>query len=409
MVHNRDLTRQDLYLVPALRFKQFAQTALVVVVGFFIAFKILTGKPKPDPKPILEPPAVRVDTQVVELGSRSLAIQTQGTVEAAIATRLSSEVMGQVLSLAPSFLEGGFFKQGDVLLTVDPTQYKLALARAESQLAAAAQRLAEERGRALQAEREWRDLGSAPANDLFLRKPQIASAEAALEAARVEVETAKINLAKTSVRAPFDGRIRTKQVDLGQYIGVGSPLADVYATDEVRVRLPLTDRQLSLLDIALLQSNGGHDSDSSVALSAEIAGQTWSWTGRLIGTSADVDLNARVHYAIVSVSDPFALGSGGERPPLTPGLFVTATLRGKAIDKVAVIPRDAIRTDGSVRWIDDQGLVRERSVELLQSDGTNAWVRGLPNGLEVVTDMPNSVLLGTKVVSSPESKSVAGG
>lgn len=191
--------------MPNLRFKSFFQALAVVVIGVFIAFKILTGKPKPDPKPIVAPAPIEVSVIQAEPTAQSLMVTTQGTAEPAVATRLSSEVMGQVLSISEHYRPGGFFKQGDVLLSVDDTQYRLALARAESQLAAARQRLAEERGRALQAQREWRDLGSESANALFLRQPQIEASQAAVKAAEIEVAKAERDLEKTKIKAPFDG------------------------------------------------------------------------------------------------------------------------------------------------------------------------------------------------------------
>jgi RND family efflux transporter MFP subunit len=381
--------------VPNLRFKSFLQALVVVVVGVFIAFKILTGKPKPDPKPIVAPAPVEVSVVRAAPSSQSLMVTTQGTAEPAVATRLSSEVMGQVLSISEHYRPGGFFKERDVLLSVDDTQYRLALARAESQLAAARQRLAEEQGRALQAKREWRDLGSESANALFLRKPQIEAAQAAVQAAQIEVAKAERDLDKTQIKAPFDGRVRQKLVDLGQYIGVGMPVAEVYSTDEVRIQLPLTDKQLAMLDLSLLESS--NPEVEQVTVSAQVAGQTWEWNGRLIGTSADVDIQSRVHFVMVAVDDPFGFEQDSDYPPLTPGLFVSATLRGKPIEGVTQLPRSAIHTDGTIRWVDEQDILREYSVDLLQSDGQQAWVLGLDKAMRVVTQMPAGVLAGTRV------------
>lgn len=381
--------------MPNLRFKSFFQALAVVVIGVFIAFKILTGKPKPDPKPIVAPAPIEVSVIQAEPTAQSLMVTTQGTAEPAVATRLSSEVMGQVLSISEHYRPGGFFKQGDVLLSVDDTQYRLALARAESQLAAARQRLAEERGRALQAQREWRDLGSESANALFLRQPQIEASQAAVQAAEIEVAKAERDLEKTKIKAPFDGRVRQKLVDLGQYIGVGMPVAEVYSTDEVRIQLPLTDKQLAMLDLRLLES--ANPEVDQVTISAQVAGQTWTWNGRLVGTGADVDIQSRVHFVMVAVDDPFGFNDDNDYPPLTPGLFVSATLRGKPIEGVTQLPRSAIHTDGTIRWVDDQDILREHGVDLLQSDGQQAWVLGLDRAMNVVTQLPAGVLAGTRV------------
>ena len=110
-------------------------------------------------------------------------------------------------SVSDRFLDGRFFKVGDILLQLEQADYEFAIARARAQEAAAAQRVAEERGRNLQAQREWRELGTSEANDLFLRKPQLRAAEASLAAAQADVAAAELALERTTVRAPFDGRL----------------------------------------------------------------------------------------------------------------------------------------------------------------------------------------------------------
>ena len=70
---------------------------------------------------------------------------------------------------------------------------------------------------------EWEDLGKgAEASSLVLRQPQIAFAEASLEAAKASLEQARRNLKKTEIKAPFTGRVRQKSVDIGQYVSPGS-------------------------------------------------------------------------------------------------------------------------------------------------------------------------------------------
>ena len=155
-------------------------------------------------------------------------------------------------------------------MQLETADYDFAIARAAAQEAAAAQRLAEERGRNLQAKREWRDLGSNAANDLFLRKPQLYAAETALVAAQADVEAAKLALARTTLKAPFDGRLEKKLVDVGQFVAPGASLAQVYATDRVEVLLPISESQLALLALPLFET--GIDTYPDVTLTARFGG-----------------------------------------------------------------------------------------------------------------------------------------
>ena len=125
----------------------------------------------------------------------------------------------QVEAVSELFLDACFFEVGDMLLELEKADYEFAIARAVAQEAAAVQRVAEERGRNLQAQREWRDLGTSEANDLFLRKPQLRAAEASLAAAKADVAAAELALKRTTVRAPFDGRLESKSDIKALYAG----------------------------------------------------------------------------------------------------------------------------------------------------------------------------------------------
>jgi multidrug efflux pump subunit AcrA (membrane-fusion protein) len=224
---------------------------LVLVLGGALSYGLLVGKSGPEPvaPPVYGPPAVDVVAAAPAL--RSLSVETQGTVRPLREIKLVSQVGGRVELVSPRFAEGGFFGAGEQLLKVEDIDYQFVIARAQSQVAAASQRVAEEQGRALQAKREWRDLGSDQANALFLRKPQLASAQAALKASEADLAAARLDLDRTSISAPFNGRISEKYVDVGQYIAPGTAIATVYDTDVALVRLPLTDRQVALLELPL--------------------------------------------------------------------------------------------------------------------------------------------------------------
>ncbi|MCB1841917.1 MAG: efflux transporter periplasmic adaptor subunit, partial [Halioglobus sp.] len=161
--------------------------ALVLLLGGLAAYAVLVGKPEPLPEVAPEPQAPLVDVVIATPREQALTVRTQGTVRPLREVKLVSRVNGRVERVSPRFAVGGFFAANQELVKVEDVDYRLAIARAESQVAAAKQRLAEERGRSRQAEREWRDLGTSEANALFLRKPQIAAAEAALRASEADL------------------------------------------------------------------------------------------------------------------------------------------------------------------------------------------------------------------------------
>lgn len=374
-------------------------TLAVLLLGGGLAYFLLVGKPVPEPKGLPEVSQPTVTVIVVAPETHSISVETQGTVRPNREINLVSQVAGRVESVSDLFEAGEFFAAGEELLRLEGVDYHFAIARAESQVAAAKQRVAEEKGRTLQAAREWRDLGSVQANDLFLRKPQLASAESALKAAEADLGSAELDLERTSIKVPFNGRISEKYVDLGQYVAPGAAIAKVYDTDLALVRLPLTDRQIALLDLPLNYDNSKAEDQlgAQVLLRAKFANQYWEWPGRIVRTDANIDINSRAVYAVAEVEHPFARVEGSDRPPLAPGLFVNATISGKGLDNVVILPRGALRSDGAVMLVDQRSLVQKRDVHLLHSSAEQAWVQGLLAGDRVIIRQSALTVAGMEV------------
>jgi RND family efflux transporter MFP subunit len=384
----------------------------VLLLGGGLAYGLLVGKPGPDAEAVPEAAPLSVDVVVAAPETRSLSVETQGTVRPLREIDLVSQVAGKVVEVSPRFARGGFFAANELLVKIEDVDYRLQIARAESQVAAARQTLAEEEGRALQAQREWRDLGSDKANALFLRKPQIAAARAALKASEADLEAARLDLARTQISAPFNGRISEKHVDLGQYVSPGSAIATVYDTNIVQVLLPLTDRQVALLDLPLSY----YDTDTPqervgvpVELRARFASREWQWQGTIVRTDANIDESSRVVYAVAEVERPFSREGDSERPPLSPGLFVNATISGRELPDVVELPRSAMRPEGIVMVVDEDNRARPRQVRVLDSDAERVWVRGLEFGERVIATQAALVLAGMEVAPAEPENLTAGG
>lgn len=378
--------------------KKMMLAVVVAVAGLFLAFLLLTGKPKPESRPPEEPLKPSVDVIVAVPSAMALSVSTQGTVEPLRRISLVAQVAGKVESVSAQFVDGAFFQRDDVLLQIEPADYEFAIARARSAVAAAEQRLAEERGRNRQAKREWRDLGTQEANALFLREPQMKAAEAALEAAKADLAAAELALERTRVRAPFDGRVEIKRVDIGQYLAPGALVAEVYATDVVQVRLPLTDSQLAALNLPM---SPDATLSRSVALSARFGGQEWTWPAVISRIEAVIDRQSRVVHAIAEVQAPFASTADG-RPPLTPGMFVRADIDTPPIAGLVRLPAVALRSDDSLLVVNSEDRLERRVVDVRRRTRDQAWVSGLESGTRVVREQTATLVsgLGVEIASS---------
>lgn len=367
-------------------------SALVLLLGLALAWALLVGKPSPAPEVPEPPPPALVDVLVAEPADLRLTVYSQGSVQALNEIDLVSRVSGIVASVAAGFADGGAFAPGEVLVTLEAEDYELAVVGAQSRLTEARRQLAEEQGRARQARREWRDLGNAEANALFLREPQVASAQAAVEAAAAELRRAQLDLERTRISAPFAGRVLSRGVNTGQYITAGTPVARVYSSNVLEVHLPLTDRQLALLDLPL-QGATDH-TGPPVALSALFAGERRQWQGRIVRTAASVDPQSRVLYAIAEVRQS---ADESDQPLLLPGLFVEAAIPGRLLREVVSLPRSALLNDGSVWAVDDEGRLQKQPVDVLYSGRGRATVRGLQRGDRVLLREPAVAVAGMTV------------
>ena len=348
------------------------------------------------PATIIEEPVrtiVTVDvTEVVKQNLR-IPIQAQGTVTPLQETSVMSEVNGRIIEVSPSFIVGGFVSKDDVLLRIDPRNYKTSLLRAEASVKSAQSNLAQETGRAKVAEQEWKKTPrgkqrTQASKDLYLRKPQLDQALAQMLAAQADLNTARDNLERTSIRAPYDALIRTKHSELGQFVAAGTPLADIFSVEYAQIRLPIPQNKLEYLELPEL---GTMQNGSPVDLYTEVGGQVKHWNAYLHHTEGVFDARSRVLFNVVRIKDPYGL-QYPHAEPLRIGTFVNARIEGKELFDIVRLPRYIIRAGNNVWVIDETGLLRTRSVTLLRTGGDFVYVSaGLNDGeLVSLTTLDNS-------------------
>jgi multidrug efflux pump subunit AcrA (membrane-fusion protein) len=202
---------------------------------------------------------------------------------------------------------------------------------------------------------------------------------AALASAKAELVRARRNLERTYIRVPYDGMVRSKETDLGQYVNTGSRLGIVFATDEAEIRLPLTDNDLAFINLPKASeiSATGDGVGPRVTLTAVQRGKSTTWEGRIVRSEGVVDEKTRVTYAVARIDDPYQLsGTNNGVTPLPMGTFVAATIEGMSVRDVLRIPRSALRGNGQIIIVDDDNLVQIRNVEILRADADYAYLLG---------------------------------
>lgn len=358
-----------------IRLVKILSPLIVLGVAGFVAVTIVRNRPEVDTQvPTVAPPGVRAT--VVTLETVRISITSQGTVRPRTETQLVPEISGRVTWVAPSFVPGGFFENGDVLLKLDRFDYEQAVVSARSQLAQARLRLAQEEAEAEVAQREWNALGRGDPRELTLRKPQLEDARASVAAAESTVERAARDLERADVLAPYAGRVRTKNVDIGQFVTIGGPIATVYAVDVAEVGLALPDEELAYLDLPLDYRGSSNLRGPRVTLRTTFAGTRYEWNGRVVRTESEIDPVSRMVQVVAEVQNPYASGSDPQRPPLAVGMYVDAEIEGRAFADIAVVPRAALRGRNQVLVIDPDNRVHFRDVEILRATAESVFLKG---------------------------------
>lgn len=373
---------------------------LVILAGAgLLALWIVSQRPVPEVEAdAFVGPIVRTVTAAAE--DVRIDVETQGTVEAFRGIDLAPQVGGRVIEVSPALRAGGFFAAGEVLLKIDPADYELAVVQQEAAVARAELRVLQEKAESEAAIRAWQKLeGDRPADDLVKRIPQIADAERSLAAAQAMLDRARLDVDRTSVTAPFAGRVRSANVDLGQLVAPGVPVARIYGIDAAEVRLPLPASDVAFLDLPLHWRDAEREAAGPpVDLVAEFAGRRATYRGVVVRTEGEIDRKTRQLTVVARVEAPYARGESGDRPPLLSGMFVEATIRGRTFRGVIPLPRAALRGENEVWVLDAENRLRRRKVGILRLEPERVLVDG---GLE-----PGDVICTTAIDTPVEGMPV---
>ena len=328
---------------------------LAIAAASFLALtKCKQESPPKPPEKIIQ----TVETQTLQPETIQITLQSQGTVEAATGGTLNVEVIGRILHVGSAFQTGGRFKKGDILLTLDPTDYQAAKAKAEASLARAKLALQEEQVRAEQARKEWesaKSLAKEQPTPLVLREPQLQLAQSELRAAKQSAELAIRNLERTQLRAPYDGVLTEKLADVGQVVtsGPGGTVAKAYSTETLEVRLPIPASEITFLSLSR---------KATVELRAEIGGRIWTWPAHIDRDTGRIDPQTRFHHLVARIDK---IDNHPDRPELLPGQFVAATIQGKTIPKLYRIPRHAFTEEATLYLVTPENTLQKRAVTIL--------------------------------------------
>lgn len=343
-------------------------------------------------------------------------VRSQGTVQPRNESELVPQVAGEVEWVSPALASGAFFQAGDPLVRIEPADYRVALATSRAALARAESEFRRARTE-IERQRTLREKGVASQTRIDDAENAFTITEAALLEARARLERSERDLVRTELRAPFEGRVRSERVDVGQFVNRGESIATLYSVDYAEVSLPVPDRELRFVDVPRtprqFRSDTGADETASpnrngpeVELRAEFGGRTEVWRGRVVRTAGEIDPQTRMVQVVARVRDPYGLHADTDPVPLAVGLFVEASIFGRTAEDVFVVPREAIHSSNpmdpaashEVHVVDSEDRLRIRPVQLLRSEAEFAVIdQGLAAGDRVSVSALRAVVDGMRV------------
>ena len=352
-------------------------------------------------------PAVRIDAIPAEVASLNFSVYSQGTVRPRTETALVAEVPGQIVSVSENFIAGGFVREGEVLLQIDPSDYETGLLSAQAALAARKAQYSEQKARSEQALKDWNNLGrQGEPSELTLRLPQLAEAKAAVQAAEAKLQEARRDLQRTRIKVPYDGLVRSKLVDVGQFVGAGTPLGVTFSVDKAEIRLPLSNSDMAYLDLPSA-TRLDRTERVPVMLTADGAVTGGEWSAEIVRTEGVVDEASRVIYAVAEVIDPYGVLGLSQQAELKMGSFVRAEIQGRRADDVVVLPRAVLRPDDTVLVANDERKLEIRQVSVVRAEPRKVYISaGVEGGELIVTTSMDAPIPGTLLAVTGEDPPV---
>ncbi len=385
-----------------------------------------------------------IDVPLVAFSPRAVGY---GLAEPARVWQAVAEVKGTVVSAHPRLESGALLGEGVVLLSIDPTEYELAVAQRTASIAETQAKLdelaAEERNAKASLEIEKRSLAFARQSLERLRTLRQQEAVAADEVDREErsvlqqeqavqqltnalaqiparrdaltaalavheanLKQAQLDLARTVIRAPFDCRLGSVSMEVGQVLHAGQQLFEAHGTGTVEIEAKFRPEQLrNLLPLekrrhfepGITMERLRQLFDLTVTIRLRSGDWEATWPARFDRIREAVDPRTRAINVVAVVEDPYGQVVPGVRPALVRGMYCEMQLQAPPLLQTVVLPRSAVRS-GTVYLVDEEGRLRRRTVNIaFEQDDLIVLESGLQGGETIVVSDPSPAIEGMKV------------
>ena len=363
-----------------------------VAAGVFGVKKLMESAPRTQRK---APPTIVPMVEVITAQPKPhhVVVRAMGRIVPAQVMVVQPEVTGRVTYHSPNLVLGGRIEAGEVLVRIDPRDYRLAVKQQRANVARAKMELKIEAGRRRIATREWKLFrkkakAGALSSELALRKPQELAAKASLVSAKSGLQRARLAAGKTTISASMNAVVREEAAEIGQLVGPASRLATLVGTDVYWVKVAIPVDRLSKIKIPGVR---GETKGAKVKVIQALGqGKRVTKSGQVVRLLADLERVGKMAQLLVSVADPLGTLSGGL--PLILGATVTVEIEGPKLPDTVTLPRNALRNEREVWLVSAEGKLLTRKITIGWREPTRLYVSGLSSGARVITSpLPSAV------------------
>lgn len=421
-----------------------AALAVIVLMAGVGSYLVLAGMRERPPQ--TETPEAKLSVEVWRIHPEeiSVSITGYGTVRSLDMVVVTPQVAGKVVDVHPNLDLGGVIQREEVLFRIEARDYEIAKAQADAKIAQMRSTIAllkkqyENDQSRIDTLKRTRDLAEIEfnrdkelfdkhqvgteamvhmsevnfnqANDTFtmvtnaidLYPLRIQEAETGLRAAQSLLDQALTALERTEVRAPFTGRVKMAQIEVGQCVAPGVPAVTLANDTTLEISVPLDSRDVGTwLEYEEPQSPNGEAWFRNVdPVRCQVK---WTedpennqWQGTLVRVER-FDPMTRMVTVAVRVTGEDALSKDGGMP-LVDGMFCTVEIPGKTLRQVFRLPRWAVTFESEVYVANAESRLERRKVGIIRSEEDEVYISsGLTEGdlvivTRVVSPLPNSLL-----------------
>ena len=349
-----------------------------VIFGGITGFKYLgENRTIVEAAPVARPVTL-VETIDLTAITNPLPIRGEGFIKPFRIANLASQVGGQVVGIHPAITERGIFKQGDVLVSLDDSAERASLTQTIANIEGTHARL-DLNTILLKRTESLRASGTTSQAALDQVRSQQAELDASLNSLQAAKKSAEVALGRKIVRAPFDGAVLSKSVEIGTIVNGGQSIAEIFTQDRMEIDVAVREADAALIPGLF----AGVPTAASVTV--QFAGKTFLWAAHVSRVAPNLDARTRTLTVTVELDDGTAIGAqGGEilasgAPPALINSFAKVVIQGIRPESTYPIPSTALR-GGNHLWLfddldPDASVLRIIPTELIHVDGETSYVK----------------------------------